>query len=121
GICPMHRLSFVGALALFLPATQALADCNSIGCVRPTNALEKLFDTAERTFSVMGVTEPISALGLCGAGTSATEPSPTPLPKNCGSAGCATPELKARPSAATANDGASIDASILVSRTYLLR
>ena len=116
----MHRLSFVGALALFLPATQALADCNSIGCVRPTNALEKLFDTAERTFSVMGVTEPISALGLCGAGNCATEPAATPL-RNCGSAGCATPELKARPSAATANDGASIDASILVSRTYLLR
>src|ERR1700730_10788859 len=117
----MHRLSFVGSLALFLPATQALSDLNPHACVRPTNALEKLFDTAERTFSVMGVTEPISALGLCGAGNCATEPAATPLPKNCGSAGCATPELKARPSSANANDGASIDASILVSRTYLLR
>jgi hypothetical protein len=114
----MHWLSFFGALALFLPATQALAECNSIGCIRPTNALERLFDTAERTFSVMRVTEPISALGLCGAGNCATEPAATPLPKNCGSAGCATPEPKARPSAATANDGASIDASILVTDAF---
>jgi hypothetical protein len=110
----MLRRPFFGALALFLGTSQALAECNSIGCVRPTNAVETLVNTAEHTFSVIRVTKPISALGLCGVGNCATEPAVTPVPKNCGSAGCATPEPKSPPAATTAIDGGTIDASTLV-------
>jgi hypothetical protein len=125
----MHRLSFFAALALILGGMQTMAcqsagcaigdklapaECNSIGCVRATNAFEKLARTAERTLSVMRVTESGGGPSLCGAGNCATEPTATPLPKSCGSAGCATPKPKAHPTPATANDGASINASILV-------
>src|SRR5262249_42599037 len=112
--CPMRCPSFFAALALVLGSTQtmacqnegcaigdklAAAECNSIGCVRPTNAFQKLAKIAERPLSVMQVTEPPNALGLCGAGNCATDPTVSPLTENCGSAGCATPEPKPRPSA----------------------
>jgi hypothetical protein len=126
----MRCLSFVAALALVLGSTQTMAcqnvgcaigdnvtpaECNSIGCVRPTNAFQKLAKIAERTLSVMQVTEPPNALGLCGAGNCATDPTVSPLPENCGSAGCATPELKPRPSA---NDGAGIHVSTRVTAAF---
>jgi hypothetical protein len=104
----MHRLSFFAALALVFGSTQALAECNNVGCVRPTDPLEKLAKTAERTFSVIRVMQPANVFSLCGTGSCATEPALTPLPKNCGRAGCATPV------AAAANDGAKIHASTLV-------
>jgi hypothetical protein len=87
----------------------APAECNSIGCVRPTYAFQKLAKIAERTLSMMQVTEPPNALGLCGAGNCATDPTVSPLPENCGSAGCATPEP---------NDGASIHASTRVTAAF---
>jgi hypothetical protein len=129
----MHRLSFFAALALVFGSTQTLAcqnancangderapaECNGIGCVRPHNALEKLVKTAEHTFSVMRVAEPGNALGLCGTGNCATQPTATPLPKHCGSAGCASSEPKARAAPATGNGEASIDASTLVTDAF---
>jgi len=114
----MHRLSFFAVLALVLGNTQALAECNSIGCVRPTNALERLATIAERRFSGMRVTEPANALDLRGAGNYATERTVTPLPENCGSAGCGTPKPKNRPAAATTNDGARIHVSPLVTDAF---
>jgi hypothetical protein len=129
----MHCLAFSAALALIVGSTQTMAcqntgcavdtevvtaECNSVGCVRPTNAFEKLAKTAESTLSVMRVTERGKALGLCGTGNCATEPMATALPETCGRAGCATPEPKARPAAAMANDGASIHASTLVTDAF---
>jgi hypothetical protein len=90
----MHCLSFSAALALVVGSTQTMAcqnmdcavgtevvtaECNSVGCVRPTNAFEKLAKTAKSTLSVMRVTERGKALGLCGTGNCATEPMATPL------------------------------------------
>ena len=126
----MRRLSFFVALALVLGGTQMMAcqnmgcgvgdklapaECNSIGCVRPTNAFQKLVKSTERTLPVMQVTEPPNTLGLCGAGNCATDPTMSPLPKNCGSAGCAAPEPKLRSSA---NDGAGIHASTRVPAAF---
>ena len=90
----MHRLSFFAALALVFGGTHALAECNNVGCVRPTDALEKLAKTAERTFSVMRVIQPANVFGFYDTGHYATEPVATPLPKKCGNAGCATPALE---------------------------
>jgi hypothetical protein len=84
--------------------------------VRPTNAFQKLAKIAERTLPVMQVTEPPNTLGLCGAGNCATDPTASPLPKNCGSAGCATPEPKPR---SLSNDGASIHASTRVTAAFV--
>ena len=129
----MHCLAFSAALALVVGSTQTMAcqnmgcavgtevvtaECNSVGCVRPTNAFEKLAKTAESTLSLMRVTERGKALGLCGTGNCATEPMVTPMPETCGRAGCATPEPKARPAAAMANGGASIHASTLVTDAF---
>jgi hypothetical protein len=114
----MHWLSFFAALVLVLGSTPALAECNSIGCIRPTNALEELVKTAERTFSGMRVTEPANALDLRGTGNYSTEPTVTPLPENCGGAGCGTPEPKSRPAAATANDGGRIHVSPLITDAF---
>jgi hypothetical protein len=110
----MHRVSFLATLVLSLGSTQALAECNSIGCVRPTNALERLTKTAERTLSVMRLTEPAKAPGFCDTGN-CIEPAVTPVPENCGSAGCTTPQPKSSPAAATANDATS---STLVTDTF---
>ena len=79
----MHCLAFSAALALVVGSTQTMAcqntgcavgtevvtaECNSVGCVRPTNALEKLAKSADSTFSVMRVTERGKVSGLCGTG-----------------------------------------------------
>ena len=98
----MHCLSFFAVLALVLGSTQTMAsgdeagaaECNSIGCVRPTNAVEDLAKTTVHTLSAIRVIEPGNAPALCGIGHYATEPVATPLPKKCGNAGCATPELE---------------------------
>jgi hypothetical protein len=133
----MHRLVLFTALALVLTSTQtmacqnaacavsdtlALTECSSIGCVHPTNTLENLAKTTERTLSVMRTTEPRTTLGLCRPRDCPTEPTATPLPKNCGSAGCATPEPKARPAAsartADSDEGTSTDASAVVTDAF---
>jgi hypothetical protein len=129
----MHRLPFFAAFALVLASPQTMAcqnagcatadnpapaECNAIGCVRPTDSLENLAKIAERTLSVVRVGELGMALGLCGTGNCATEPTATPLPKSCGSAGCASPEPKARPAApagtAKSDEDASTDAPAAV-------
>ena len=136
-VASMHRLVFFAALALVLAATQTMAcqnaacaigdtfvltECNSIGCVHPTNALENLAKTTERTLSVMRTTEPRATLGLCGPRDCPTEPTVTALSKNCGRAGCATPEPKARPAAPAGNaerdDGTSTNASALITDAF---
>jgi hypothetical protein len=130
----MRCFLFFAALAVVLGSTQTMAcqnagctlgdqlapaECKSIGCVRsPTNAFEKLVKTAERTLSLMRVTERGNAPGLCATGNCLTEPAPTQLPENCGRAGCATPEPKASPAAAPANDAANIQASTLVTDAF---
>ena len=114
----MHRLSFCAAVVLVLVSTNASAECNGIGCVRPTDGLEKLVKTAERMLFVVGDTKPANALSLCGMSNCATEPVVTPLPENCGRAGCATPEPKTRPNTATATAGAGIHASTLVADAF---
>jgi hypothetical protein len=129
----MHRLSFFAALALLLGGMQTMAcqnagcamddklapaECNSIGCVRPTNAFEKLARTAERTLSEMRVPEPGRALNLCDTGNCAIETTATPLPKSCGSAGCATPEPKRHSTAVMASHGGSADISTLVTDAF---
>jgi len=114
----MHRLLFFVALTLVLGATQALAQCDGIGCVRPSNALERLAETAKRTLSVAQVIEPSNAMGFCATGACATEPTMTPLPKNCAGTGCATPGPKGSAATATTDDGATIDASTLVTDDF---
>jgi hypothetical protein len=114
----MHRLAFLAAFALVLGATQALADCNDIGCVRPINGLERLAEDAKRTFSLPPATKPITALGLCGIAKCATEPARTQLPEKCGSAGCAMPEPKRLAAAAAANEGSAVRASTLVTDAF---
>jgi hypothetical protein len=133
----MHCLALFTAFVLVLTSTQTMAcqnaacaisdtlvltECNSIGCVHPTNALENLAKTTERTLSVMRTTEPRATLGLCGPRDCPTEPTVTPLPKNCGRAGCAIPKPKARPatSAGTAesDDGTSTNASALITDAF---
>jgi hypothetical protein len=134
-LAPMHRLAFFAAFALVLASPQTMAcqnarcatvdnpapaECNAIGCVRATNSLENLAKTAERTLSVVRATEPGTALGLCGTGNCVTEPTATPLPQGCSSAGCATPEPKARPAPAPTakSDGASTDASAVATDAF---
>jgi hypothetical protein len=110
----MHRLAFLAALGLVLGATQALADCNDIGCVRPINGLERLAEDAKRTFSLGPATKPITALGLCGIAKCATELARTQLPDECGSAGCAMPGPKRLLAAVAANEGLTVRASTVV-------
>ena len=117
----MHRLaavSFFAALALVFGSTQVVAECNNVGCVRPTDALESLAKTAERSFSVSQVVQAAVVFNICGAGHCATEPALTPLPKRCASAGCAMPESDGPPPAAAANDGVRIHASTLVTDAF---
>jgi hypothetical protein len=98
----MHCLALFTAFALVLTSTQAmacqnaacaisdtlaLAECNSIGCVRPTNALENLAKTTEHTLSVVRMTEPRTTRGLCGPRDCPTEPTVTALPKTAGGPG----------------------------------
>jgi len=136
-LASMHRLAFFAALALVLAGTQTMAcqnsacaigdplapaECNIIGCVRPTNALENLTKTAERSLSLMRATKPPTTLGLCSAGDCATEPTATPLPKKCSSASCATPEPKAPPAGpagtTTSDEDASTGASALITDAF---
>jgi hypothetical protein len=119
----MHCLSLFAVLALVLGSTPTMAggdeaQCNSIGCVRPTIALDALAKTAERTLSMTRLAEPGTALGLCGKGYCATEPLPMLAPEHCGSAGCTTPDPKSPPAAAIPNDGASIRVSTLVADSF---
>jgi hypothetical protein len=122
----MRCRSFFTVLAIVLGSTQ-LCDggeltetgCNTIGCVRPTNAFEQLSKIAEgRFFSTTRVTEPGNLRDLCGAGTCATEPRATSLPESCGRAGCAPAKLEPRPAAAAANDTPSTSVSTLVTDTF---
>jgi hypothetical protein len=133
----MHCLALFTAFALILTSTQAmacqnaacaisdtlaLAECNSIGCVRPTNALENLAKTTEHALSVVRMIEPRTTRGLCGPRDCPTEPTVTALSKNSGRAGCATPEPKARPAAPAGNaerdDGTSTNASALITDAF---
>jgi hypothetical protein len=129
----MHRFGFFTALAILLLASaQAMAcqnggcangavapaDCNTIGCVRPTHAIENLARTAERTLSITRATAPRASLGLCGTDNASGKlMATTTLLKNCGSARSQMPEPKAGPavSAATtySDQGASINAVAL--------
>ena len=113
----MHHLLFSVALTLVLGATQALAQCDGIGCVRPSNALERLAGTAKRTLSVAQVIEPSNAMGFCATVACATA-TMTPLPKNCAGTGCATPGPKGPAAAVTTGDGGTIDASTLVTDDF---
>jgi hypothetical protein len=122
----MQRV-FFSALALVLGSTQinacedarcvagdvVPAECNSIGCVRPTNALENLAKIANRTLSTIRVTELSNVRGLCGTGICAIELAAPPLAESCGRTGCAAPEPKSRTAAAADNDGASIHAPVM--------
>ena len=136
-VASMHRLAVFAALALVLAGTQTMAcqnggcvigdpfapaECNIIGCVRPTNALENLTKTAERSLSLMGATKLPTTLGLCGTADWATEPTATALPKKCSSAGCAMPEPKARPAGpaegTTSDEDASTASSALVTDAF---
>ena len=135
-LASMHRLAFFGALALVLAATQTMAcqnsacaigdplapaECHIIGCVRPTNALENLTKTAERSLSLMRATKPPTTLGLCRTGDCFTDPTATPLPKKCSSSGCATPEPKAPAGPAggtTSNEDASTGASAFITDAF---
>jgi hypothetical protein len=63
-------------------------------------------------------TKSTNALSLCGTVNCATEPVVTPLPENCGRAGCATREPETRPKTATAIAGAAIHASTLVADAF---
>ena len=119
----MHCLSLFAVLALVLGSTPTMAggdeaECNSIGCVRPTIALDALAKTAERTLSMTRLAEPGTALGLCGKGYCATEPLPMLVPEHCGSAGCTTPDPKSPPAAAIPNDGASVRLPTLVADSF---
>ena len=125
----MLYLSFFAALALVLSGTQtracdsagcatgnklAPAECNSVGCVRPTNALGNLVKVSLSTMT----TEPANAPSLCGTGNCPTAWELRPLPEKCGSAGCETAEPKPRAAAPAANDGAGIHASTLVTNAF---
>ena len=130
----MQCVSFFAALALVLGAGKTMAcenagcaigdelaptECNSIGCVRPTNGFDNLAKIAERSLSVMRVPDSANALRLCNAGTCATEPALTRLPERCGRAGCIMPEPKApRPAVSNADVSASTPASTLVTDVF---
>ena len=68
----MHCLSFFAVLALVLGSTQTMAsgdeagaaECNSIGCVRPTNAVEDLAKTTVHTLSAIRVHRAGQCAGL---------------------------------------------------------
>jgi len=128
----MQCVSIFAALALVLGAGQTMAcenggcaigdrfaptECNSVGCVRPTSGFEKLANVAGRRLSERRLPKSASAW-VCSAVNCAIEPTETRLPERCGSAGCAMPEAKARPAAATANGAASLPASILVTDVF---
>ena len=127
----MNFPSFLAALALVLGSSQSMGcqnagcaigdklaapECNTIGCVRSTNALQNLAKTAKRALSEMRVTGPGNASALCGRGNCLTELATTLLLERCGTVGCATPETSA--AAATANNGASIQASTLITNEF---
>src|SRR6266851_5083361 len=134
GACLMQCVSFFAALALVPGAGKTMAcenagcaigdelaptECNSIGCVRPTNGFDNLAKIAERSLSVMRVPDSANALRLCNAGTCATEPALTRLPERCGRAGCIMPEPKApRPAVSNADVSASTPASTLVTDVF---
>jgi hypothetical protein len=121
----MQCLPFFVAVALVLGSIQLCgsgelipADCNSIGCVRPTNALEELSKIAERRFSKVVANEMRNFRDLCSAGTCSIEPAATSLPEGCGRAGCAGPRPKPQAAAATADQSASNPLSTLVTDTF---
>lgn len=127
----MQCVSVFAALALALGAGKTMAcenagcaigekfastECNSVGCVRPTNGLDNLAKIAERSLSVMRAPDSAKAPGLCNAVTCSSEPPMTRLPEHCGRASCAMPDEG--PAVTNAIGVPTVRASILVTDVF---